>query len=395
MSLVTLQVNVSDTTSSGDRMLKIVWNYGSQFAPPYFVRAKTLKDKGEDVRNALQGLIDQGMNNGGSLGRCGKELREVAVTGRALYEALFHQIEGYDATKIREWLVQETANQQRQGNRCQMTFVVESISHIPWGLIYDGSLDILSGEDEQDSINAYEDFWCLKFLLCSVYRRILPHWLTVSHSDEVKEILSVVNRLAFDKASPYLVLPQEDVLKWFEDTFGSPVKSSNDFYERWQARGTKYRLLYFYCHASENSLELDPDDRIKLSDFSERTRPVDSEQRSTCLVFLNGCNTAVGDEDGAFLTTTGEFLFCGFVGTETKVPDVFALRFGLAFLYYFLHEGWPIHKTMDYLRRQHWPLGLAYSSYCSPLLSFTPPDQPLRIEITDNFSHLPLGTRQI
>jgi hypothetical protein len=390
------QVIVSEHVEVGmEPKFKIVWNYRNHPALPYYIPISILKDRATEVRVAMQQLIDKGMMADGYLGSCGAELRELAVAGHKLYKALFRTGYGYDASIIQDWLRKEKETLDAQGKRAQISFVVDSLAHIPWGLIYDGPVESLSGDPVQDAIEYYEDFWCLKFLLTSVYRRVHPEWLAGSGSSGPNEFLSVLDRSAFDKAAKYLAQPQEKILEWIESRFGRGVEASEDFFRVWQSKGERYRLLYFYCHANRTSLALGPDDLISMSDFRDGTVIPRSTQQSTCVVFLNGCNTAVGDPEGAFLVATGDFLFCGFIGTETKVPDVFALRFGLAFLYCFLHEGWPIFQVMDYLRRQHWPIALTYSTYCQPLLSFAAAQRSFEVEFTENFSRQLLGRTQM
>ena len=84
------------------------------------------------------------------------------------------------------------------------------------------------------------------------------------------------------------------------------------------------------------------------------------------IVFLNGCHTAVGDPGGGFLEATGGSGFCGFIGTETGIPDVFALRFGSAFLCQILRGG-TVTEVMSALRAAHWPLSLVYGTYCAEI----------------------------
>jgi hypothetical protein len=98
------------------------------------------------------------------------------------------------------------------------------------------------------------------------------------------------------------------------------------------------------------------------------------------LVFLNGCHTAIGSaKEGGFLQATAYGGFCGFVGTEAEVPDVFALRFANAFLSQLLYTGSRAIDAMNKTRRDYWPLSLVYNLSCHPDFRFnprgvTPPD---------------------
>ena len=86
---------------------------------------------------------------------------------------------------------------------------------------------------------------------------------------------------------------------------------------------------------------------------------------------MNGCQTAIGAPnkafDDGFMEVTGQLGFCGFIGTEAKIPDLFAMRFAADFFFHLLYDEMTVGEIMDKLRRDHWPLGLVYSSCCHPL----------------------------
>jgi hypothetical protein len=118
-----------------------------------------------------------------------------------------------------------------------------------------------------------------------------------------------------------------------------------------------------------------------------------SVNKEVCLVFLNGCHTAVGSAEEGFLEVTGNTGFCGFLGVETVVPDIFAWRFGMAFFYYFFTKGWTVAQVMQQLRGEHWPLSLLYSAYCHPELRVKPSVKDKMPEIQfSNFSEKMIGT---
>jgi hypothetical protein len=97
-------------------------------------------------------------------------------------------------------------------------------------------------------------------------------------------------------------------------------------------------MLYFLCHADGERLALGAENLITLNDF-RKIKPNRLDHHAGCLVFINGCETAVGAADGGFLKATCRPGFYGFIGTETKVPDLVALRFGVEFLREFLSSG--------------------------------------------------------
>ena len=138
-----------------------------------------------------------------------------------------------------------------------------------------------------------------------------------------------------------------------------PKDSKRKLIRAWKKDGNKIGLLYFYCHANGTRLSFGLDDEISTSDLRlELKREGASLENPPCLVFLNGCHTAVGESTGGFLAATGGQGFCGFIGTEAKIPDLFAMRFGLALLHELFTRDLPVRDIMQELHRKHWPLSI-------------------------------------
>jgi hypothetical protein len=390
------QLITVDVTLDGDLQLKIVWAKDGRQFMPYYIDRTMVEEYSEEIRTCLQSLLDRGMSSG--LQGSGDLLKQLAQAGAKLYSSLFYpdgQNNQIQPSTIQNWLraFQEPV---------QISFSVDNRVHVPWGLIYDANADTLKGRTEDDAIDNYQSFWCLKYKLSSVYSKVSPMGVDVVRPADAFKMLSVVNKAVFENAASNLGNSDwSAVCDWIFNNFGKPLYSSNEFFEKWKEIEEKIGLLFFYCHANGTSIALDVEDKFSVSEFKRQTvRRTTAQDQPACMVFINGCNTAIGDPGGGFLEATGRAGFCGFIGTETKVPDVFALRFGLAFLFYFLYEGLPVYEVMDRLRRQHWPLSLIYSTYCYPLLKVNPEPvksrSPLSMQARENFSLLnPLGTSQM
>jgi hypothetical protein len=173
------------------------------------------------------------------------------------------------------------------------------------------------------------------------------------------------------------------------------VYNKADLFQSWNTH-SDLDMLFFYCHANETSIAFSTNDNDMLTideinRFQQKQEQLTwTSGRTGCLFFMNGCATAVGSADGGFLEVTGRKSASGFIGTEAEIPDLFALRFGLAFLYHFLVEGLPVIDVMSVLRREHWPLSLLYTTYCSPGLRVEP-RKGLSVSFK-NFSEKRLGT---
>lgn len=369
--------------------LKVVWNEGTIPWDPYYIDRGVVRTITDDIRRALAELVRDAMSNSSRFSS--QLLKEVANEGRRLYRALFRREFGeQDPAEVQQWL-------EARSERDRIMFRVEDRIHVPWGLIYDRDPAALPETGPGTNAGPYEDFWCLKYQLSTVYFLVRPRGLGRPFPSDDLLMLPVVNRRVFDRTSGCLRGPEQIVLGRIR-AFKDPVYRSSDLFRRWQESRDDIGLLYFYCHANGERIELAPDDEITVQRLKEELDPKSGRAgKPVCIVFLNGCATASGAPDGGFLEATGSRGFCGFIGTETKVPDVFAMRFGLAFLHDFLYRGQTVVEVMDYLRRRHWPLGLIYGTYCYPLLHVQLPEErePPEDHFVENLSCADLGTEQL
>jgi hypothetical protein len=187
------------------------------------------------------------------------------------------------------------------------------------------------------------------------------------------KILSLIHKAEYDAHSQHLVSSEVKLLK---ELLERPAGQAHTFVEsgpKWSEVAVGDSLLYFYCHADPDRISLGELDEIDVlrfhRDFRRGGSIADTGQRARrtyCLVFINGCMTAAGQGTSGFLYATFRQGFCGFIGTETKVPCVFALRYGAGFLHRLLDRGESVQEVMRSLRSQHWPLSLVYSAYCHP-----------------------------
>jgi len=389
--LLRVDVRLHETTK-----LEVIWNQGEIAHPAYYTDREMVLARSREVRDCLQRLVRKVKNEG--VQGSGALLKELAGAGYRLYDALFYREEGSetDPKEIRDWL-------KELGQNFRIAFRVDHRVHIPWGLVYDVDPTGPTGHPGGDQIHHYEDFWCFKYLVSTLHSRIYLFGGAYPESADSFKVLMALNRDTFNSASeaPGLTRPERDILDWIIKKYGDPAYSGRQLIERWNALekgvGEKVRLLYIYCHADETSLAFDDVDRLRMYDFKQYLkRDVRGRSDPACLVFLNGCSTAVGDPRGGFLEATGKEGFCGFIGTEVKIPSVFALRFGVAFLYHFFFEGLPILRVMDCLRREHWPVGLAYGTYCYGALRVIPSAEwPRLVKPEGNFCGNPLGAAEL
>lgn len=385
-----IYVNVSPDQGT---WLKVTWTYKGLSWPAYSIDRDLVRRKSEEVRRDLKSLVKHALENGEhGCKASGAILKAIAESGHKLYLALFQGEKGQgNPERIRHWLAERT-------EELRFTFVVDERVHIPWGLVYDSDPSLLSGNPEDIELLHYLNFWCIKYRLASVYARIDPSIQTEPKSGDKFHVLPILNKEAFEKAFSALEVKEEQgAFTSLLSSLDSPVYKTEDMFDRCGQLREVDCLLYFYCHADGANLSLDINERVSIDDLRLKWKRNElSAGESTCIVFLNGCHTAAGDPGGGFLEATGGPGFAGFIGTETEIPDVFALRFGYAFLCRVLRGG-TVTEIMSSLRTAHWPLSLVYGTYCAEI-QLTPNPKMTAVtlpEQTSNFATSGVGTNRM
>jgi len=364
-------------------LLKITWMWnGCRFLPYSIDRGMVIRSS-DKIRQCLKNLVSHALAHGVS--GSAPLLKSLAEAGSRLYQTLFFETGYGNPREVKSWL-KSLYREQR------LVITVGDRIYVPWGLIYDSDPKAL---DDGIDVDLFENFWCLKYLLASKYYRINPMGVkTISRSIEV---IPVINRTVFETASRDVAKAEGSIVNQLASGWKGPAFSKQEFFNRWKKITGNDILVYFYCHADGTRLALSADEMISLDDFrlELRGKPLSRRGTTTTVVFLNGCSTAIGDPNGGFLEATASPDFCGFLGTETEVPDVFALRFGSAFLREWLNGAGPVFLVMDVLRRKHWPLSLLYSICCFPEFQIEKKDKFAGLsEVgTGNFSESEIGNR--
>jgi hypothetical protein len=375
-----------DIRPAAEGRLKVVWSTGDAMFAPYDIDRGMIERCAGRIRLKLAALVQASMSVPPE--PLAPVLKELAKEGANLHAALFYGAEGHARpNSIRQWLMSLP-------DRHRLTFVVDGYLHVPWGLIFDGDAERLPSDDA--TVLSYEAFWCLKYLACCVYYRVQP----LGSGDERRyadtRVLPIVHQAVFNQSVGHMPAEEAALLNVIVADAGGAIESSAALKEKWAALGRTNRILFFYCHADGNNLALSARDVLSTDFLKLQLRVDDLLPDHVAIGLLNGCSTAVGGDAGGFIEAMSREGFCGFIGTESEVPNIFALRFGNAFLSRFLGTGDHLIAVMDVLRRQHWPLSLLYGIYGYPLLRVTSPQSALGqgglpSSLQNNFSTGPIG----
>jgi hypothetical protein len=377
--IIKVQINVQ----SNDE-LKVFWSGWAA----YTISKQAVEHYAEEIRSILLELVRHHLE--GRSGSPAPILKRLAERGNLLYQSLFTKIgddDEEDPEKIKAYLATLKIP-------FRLDFIVSNFILVPWGLIYPEDHTRLptswDGISNSGWWNLYCDFWCFAHDLTVRYSR------TKDKIDDASALtmLRVAHPVVFKDARQHVKSNHEQAfIKWLDDSYGIPICSESSLIEAWRETAAKTGLVYFYCHASATNLALNAEEYINVARLflllanPKRTGP-------GCLLVVNGCRTAVGDPRGSFMLSASTGGLCGFVGTETDVPDVFALRFSTSLLHLLFRGGKTLGEAMHSLYRDHFPLSLVYS-FCAHrdfrMSQQAAPD----MDGIQNFSVGAIGTRRL
>jgi hypothetical protein len=341
------------------------------------VKPSSLRDYSKKVRTALQLLIEttndeeekkytEYKNNN----HCQELLRDVAVAGYNLYDQFLTAFDSETESGVRE--ARQFLEKYLVKKRDIITFRLDESIHIPWGLFYDQRV---TKDQEIDP----EEFWCIKYNVGAQYglcriAGVMDPW----PSKEFPLLLAAHQTLWAKEYEEYEEYEASEVaeLKWREHLKSllepdQPKFSAKELATSWSQRKTEYGLLAFYCHADGTALNLGADTMTSADFRRELKRPPGGKTPPT-LVFLAGCQTAIGDLETGFLEETSQQGFCGCISTEAEVPARATLEFLSEFLYELYERGGPVFEVMTRLRGRHPLLSLAFSMCCLRELTLIP-----------------------
>jgi hypothetical protein len=237
-----------DVDSDDANQVKVKWRRNLPWGPAYRVPSGMLQDYSTKARERLEALVVESMK--GNVKQSGGILKELAEAGNRLYRALFHDPQSPGrATKMRNRL-------KNLNGEYQISFSMGVPLHVPWGLVYDGDPEQLSGDPADTDFYHYRDFWCIKYRVASVYSTVDPEGMNRPLPAENLRVHSVVNQTVLARTEPYLTKSGEPSWEWIVNRFGPPMGSQKDWLARWTTEYDKVGVLYFYSHADGSNIGL-------------------------------------------------------------------------------------------------------------------------------------------
>ena len=309
-------------------------------------------------------------------------LTTLARAGAALFRKLFWSpLAAADANKVGEFLRRMAT----ETPKLKLQILADS-APIPWGMLYMGDA----------SAGAKLD-WRYFLGMSHVIEMIpLQNTLTVSASeiptDRPKLAVSVnVNRGIDGQMGLDLVAQQESY--WggthgFGNVQVVPRTTKAELVKALASGNTDDQIFYFYCHAKSADLASPAgpdsaclvltDDRVTLGDLN-LDAPTTAQLRGNPLVFINACKSA--EMSPAFYDGFVPYFMAkgarGVIGTECKMPALFAADWAKRFFALFL-GGESLGEAFlalrkEFLEKHGNPLGLLYAVHSDGDTRVLPP----------------------
>ena len=344
---------------SGQR-LKVVWTVIPDGRPgnfgPYYVPLAQLRNGVSKVRKYLNALVAEYNSRSYDYESA---LKRLADAGIGLEFLLFDGVsEGAgEATKAKNWLADQMPGS------VQMTVSTDGTVHVPWGLLFSGEIP-----EESEARDDYSGFWAFRYELATQHIAMDPHQFEQGLEESAFKVVSMLDGEALNTVKPSLPAEEQALLETLLERPLGAVFKTEEGKEYLRQVAESDCLLNIFSHATGQEIILSPDS-LSVGDFRRHflhLRQKTPDRQAEALLFLNGCDTAVGDMNSSFLSATAEPGCAGFIGSEAKLPDEFALRASLVVLHGLLREGLTAHQVVKRLWYEHWPLGLLYGCYAVP-----------------------------
>jgi hypothetical protein len=272
--------------------VKIGWSYdGAPIAHDYRLPLFNVATKATEIHDLLKELRQSVREDFTAGVNSAKVLAKIAREGRAMYELLFVAPDGPEshAKKARENLEREILRNTDPTNHAVRFVLLTPRLQIPWGLIFGPQDPPEIGMAESDCEN-YSGFWCDQFLASATYGILSTRPSEIAHTNLAT--LNVLEKAVMEKD---LGDVQGVAVRW--DSHGwHPIYGKDEFLSRLRKASDKHRLVYFFGHASKDSLQISqlPEELVSPTDFVGSLHTIFDYDEKVGLVILNGCDTASG-----------------------------------------------------------------------------------------------------
>jgi len=362
-----------------DYRLKISWGNDEGIHPVVLLVDKAPIDQAsENLRLQLNELSD--WSNSTDQAQRNARLTELSRLGAGLRFLLFDDARDRNAlAQLTTWI----ADQIDDGDR-DLSIIADPSVKVPWGLIFDGTpLAAPTGKEgdaERDAatdfatreVRQFAGFWCLKYRLSA---KQMGNPLSRGKMKRPRQSFGLLSLVGEELQQQVQTDLGTDYAGYYQ-LLSAPVGIVHDVEEcRKSIASTPVRdiLFHLFGHQKDATLDLGNGKLIDYATFAQlmeawADREAWRNSAPRGLVFLNGCEGAVGNGKVDLRQAVKRPELCGLIATEALVRRDFAAKFGYRFLKAMLEDGDTVAGVMDKLHHDAalWPESLLYGCYAHP-----------------------------
>ncbi len=361
-----------------DRETDVEWIYYNNATHQYKVQGEQLKDLADSLRAQLDRVV-QGHITAPGTEATRDAMRALLRKGHALYEGLFDGLGNEAAVAASARKRYETL---AAAGPLALRLRVTPSHTFPWGLV----VPDLQGLEKacEDLTQPHGLFWSTRHDFAIAAYGLSGGWDEALNRAQVN-IVAAMHRRIFDAARGSTPLTPFEC-QWIDalaqrlhnQAYLFSVDTLRQALQEAAADdAVRLRIAYLLGHGNGKRFQLGSGDEIMAAELaSALNKSGGRSQRLPTLLFLNGCETTADAPQFSFADILGSADIGALVGTEVRVPDLFAFRFALALLYRVIACGQPLAEAFTELRRSHLPVSLAYALYATDGLMLEPQPAP-------------------
>jgi hypothetical protein len=347
--------------------LKLMWgNDAGPHRRVYTIGFQTLTAVASEIRVKLEELTAWSITRDRT--RLPRLLKDLANIGARLRFVLFDAQPDRQGNPISLEELEHWMHEARIAGDRALTITADPTVHVPWGLVFEGDPSALSSNAEK--IDDFQGFWSFHYVLSVVFSACELSPAKLERNRDHFRMLSLLNRYEYDHSPSDLgsAHPEFDRLLKLPVGIAFDIEVGDQMIQEATRTDT---IFHFFGHCEDGRLDLGDGqtiDSLRFRMMMERLTDRTGGAGGCSLVFLNACESILGEMDYNFRSAVARPGLCGIVASEAKIPRDFALTFGYRFLSLLVYQGYSVGDAMQTLRLDPslWPLSLLYGCYAHP-----------------------------
>jgi hypothetical protein len=360
--------------STNGQEIKLQWRlFGTgPLSKPLKLNSGLIRDRCRSLRQTLTALNEyviqhNGLNEERDPGWTAYDacLQRIKTEGRGLRSAIFRPDDPH-AGALAEALEALPPNSHLDVS-CSDTDVT-----LPLNFVYSGA-DITPRTPGKPSIDDFSLFWLNRYRITMFVEGSGCPRDRLEVASGSATALYALHKRELENSSTYLGVDYFEKLGVLTRMKVGGRYDWNSVRSAYQEIAAQDCVVFVFAHSDGDSLVLDQGDKIDCLTFSDmlmlplkREERVKAEERVKLLI-LNCCLSASGREGASLLSAVARRGFCGLIGTEAEIANVYALRCGVRLMWGLYRKEKSLGEAFEEMRGDPdlFPLNILYTCYAN------------------------------